>query len=224
MSAAVTEPNSLPPSPARAVTWIGVAGEARRELLRGLAVAVVAELAVAPHRRGLVDHALASRRSRAHAARGSCGRSRPRPRAGRPCGRASRRPRGARSSFRGLRARSPRPRTGASVDAPRSPTPFSAASTVTPSGSGSASPATGGGASGVGIGADRSARSPRSRPRPLRLRWVTWRTLYGSSAISRATRIARATSRCCWALLPVTRRARIFARSDMKRRSRLTSL
>jgi len=68
-------------------------------------------------------------------------------------------------------------------------------------------------------------RSPRSRSRPLPLlRWVTCRTLYGSNAISRATRIARATATCCCWLLPVTRRARIFARSDMKRRSRFTSL
>src|SRR5262249_27512320 len=71
-------------------------------------------------------------------------------------------------------------------------------------------------------GAGSGMRS-RSR-RPPRLRWVTWRTLYGSTAISRAMRIARATARCCWALLPVTRRARILARSDMNRRSRLTSL
>ena len=35
--------------------------------------------------------------------------------------------------------------------------------------------------------------------------------------------MASATSFCCWALLPVTRRDRILARSDMNRRSRLTS-
>jgi len=56
------------------------------------------------------------------------------------------------------------------------------------------------------------------------LRWVTWRTEYGSRAISRATRMARATARCCCASLPVTRRARILARSDMNRRSSATSL
>ena len=39
-----------------------------------------------------------------------------------------------------------------------------------------------------------------------------------------ARRIAFATCRCCWVELPVTRRARIFARSDMNRRNRLTSL
>src|SRR5437764_1453211 len=69
----------------------------------------------------------------------------------------------------------------------------------------------------------RSRSRSRSR-RPPRLRCVTCRTLYGRSAISRAMRIARATARCCCALLPVTRRARILARSDMNRRSRLTSL
>src|SRR3546814_12877850 len=41
--------------------------------------------------------------------------------------------------------------------------------------------------------------------------------------MSRAVLNARAFSACCWTLLPVTRRARILARSDMKRRSRFTS-
>ena len=45
-----------------------------------------------------------------------------------------------------------------------------------------------------------------------------------NSAISRAFLMARATSRCCCASLPVTRRARILARSDMNRRRRLMSL
>src|SRR5690606_16316771 len=69
----------------------------------------------------------------------------------------------------------------------------------------------GGGAVGRGIGpSGRRPRSPRSRPPPRC--WVM-RLVYGSSAISRAFLIAMATSACCWALLHVTRRARIWARS-----------
>src|SRR3546814_8281292 len=41
--------------------------------------------------------------------------------------------------------------------------------------------------------------------------------------MSRAVLNARAFSACCWTLWPVTQRARIVARSDMKRRSRFTS-
>src|SRR3972149_3333264 len=50
------------------------------------------------------------------------------------------------------------------------------------------------------------------------------RPTYGSSAISRALRMAIATWRWCWVQLPVTRRARILARSDMYLRSTATSL
>src|SRR5438105_10854422 len=98
----------------------------------------------------------------------------------------------------------------------------SASSSSTPASS-SASPLAALGCSGSGR-ISRSSRSPRSRSRRPFERCVTCRTLYGSSAISRATRIARATATCCCWLLPVTRRARIFARSDMNRRRRFTSL
>ena len=47
---------------------------------------------------------------------------------------------------------------------------------------------------------------------------------YGSRAISRAFLTADATSRWCWTQLPVTRRARIFPRSDMNLRSVTMSL
>src|SRR5918992_1579355 len=52
----------------------------------------------------------------------------------------------------------------------------------------------------------------------------SYRIEYGSRAISRAFLTAEATSRWCWAQLPVTRRARILPRSLMNLRSRLTSL
>src|SRR2546423_123665 len=48
--------------------------------------------------------------------------------------------------------------------------------------------------------------------------------VYGRSAISRAFLTARAIWRCCWALTPVTRRARIFPRSEMNLRSSAVSL
>src|SRR5690606_347874 len=48
--------------------------------------------------------------------------------------------------------------------------------------------------------------------------------VYGSSAISRAFLIARAISRCCWLVTPVTRRARILPRSEMNFRSSAVSL
>src|SRR5262249_42147025 len=81
------------------------------------------------------------------------------------------------------------PSSSASTSTSRSSTPS------TPSPPGDSAP------SGAPISRSRSPRSPR---RPL-LRCVTCRTLYGSNAISRATRIARAISRCCWVSLPVTR-------------------
>ena len=103
MSAEVTDPKSLPPSPARAPTVSGAGGETTGELLGRGAIAHLARLAVATHRLGLRDARPSWPSSRGRAARGSSARSRRRRRRGRPCGRASRRLLGGRSSFVVLR-------------------------------------------------------------------------------------------------------------------------
>ena len=177
MSAAVTEPNSLPPSPARAVTWIGLVVRRVGELLGRLLV-----------------------RGR-HGSDG-CGASRL-AWSTTPFVATIARPRGTRK-FRGVAVGDLEQVSLAAelLDVFAQDDPHSSASAaavdlrgVRSGGLGTdrgglldrldrhafgellaAHPTVGGGASGVGIGADRSARSPRSR-RPLRLRWVTWRTL-----------------------------------------------
>ncbi len=235
MSEAVTEPKSRPPRPARAVIVDRAAGELRRRAPRAASRSRAScGLTVAAHRVGLLLAPGRRLDRQALAARGSCARSRRRRRRCRPSCRGCRRRRAGRS-FIDLRPRAPTATSSArrrAVDRASTLDRASASVDAVSLVDGlvvellDRSPARARSAARLGALASRSPpspRSPRSRRRPL-LRCVTWRTLYGSNAISRATLIARATAACCCWSLPVTRRARIFARSDMKRRSRLTSL
>ena len=83
------------------------------------------------------------------------------------------------------------------------------------------SPEPGGGA--VGRGGGPSARALRSSDRRSRRCEVT-RFVYGIRAISRAFLTARATSRCCFSLLPVFWRVFSLARSETNLRSMSVSL
>ena len=170
-------------------------------------------------------------RSRARAGRGSCARSRRRPRRGRPCGRGSRRPRGARPSCRrllGVRAVAlgvgVATAVGASTPSSR-PSRRAAVGRRRPRAARRSRRRRRAAARPVLAHRRRGrARSPRSPPPALAaLRHLAHAVRQQRHLARDADRPARP-SRCCCASLPVTRRARILARSDMNRRSRLTSL